>query len=41
VPIYVFRLLNKEKVLLEQLFGYSECCQYRLRSRFRLIPYVW
>jgi protein-S-isoprenylcysteine O-methyltransferase Ste14 len=38
VPIYVFRLLNEEKVLRERLPGYSE---YRLRSRFRPIPYVW
>ncbi|MGB7547625.1 MAG: isoprenylcysteine carboxylmethyltransferase family protein [Terracidiphilus sp.] len=37
-PFYVFRLLNEEKVLREQLPGYSEYC---LRTRFRLIPYVW
>jgi protein-S-isoprenylcysteine O-methyltransferase Ste14 len=38
VPFYVIRLLNEEKVLRAQLPGYSEYC---LRTRFRLIPFVW
>jgi hypothetical protein len=38
VSFCVFRLLNAEKVLREQLPGCSEC---RLRTRFRLIPFVW
>jgi protein-S-isoprenylcysteine O-methyltransferase Ste14 len=38
VPFYVIRLLYEEKVLREQLPGYSEYCQ---RTRFRLIPFVW
>jgi protein-S-isoprenylcysteine O-methyltransferase Ste14 len=37
-PIYVFRLLNEEKVLREQLPGYSEYC---LHTRYRMIPCVW
>ena len=38
VPFLVFRLLNEEKVLREQLPGYTEYCQ---RTRYRLIPFVW
>ena len=38
IPFYVFRLLNEEKVLLQDLPGYSEYC---LQTRFHLIPYVW
>ena len=38
VPFYVIRLLNEEKVLHEELPGYSEYC---LRTRFRMIPLVW
>jgi protein-S-isoprenylcysteine O-methyltransferase Ste14 len=38
VPLLVFRLLNEEKVLSEQLPGYREYC---LRTRYRLIPFVW
>lgn len=38
IPFYVFRLLNEEKVLRQQLPGYSEYC---LRTGFRLIPFVW
>jgi len=38
VPIYVFRLLNEEKVLQAELPGYAEYCS---RTRFRLIPLVW
>ena len=38
IPFYVFRLLNEEKVLRSELPGYSEYC---LRTRFRLIPFVW
>jgi protein-S-isoprenylcysteine O-methyltransferase Ste14 len=35
---YALRLLNEEKVLREQLPGYTEYC---LHTRFRLIPYLW
>jgi protein-S-isoprenylcysteine O-methyltransferase Ste14 len=38
IPFYVLRLLNEEKVLRHDLPGYSEYC---LRTRFRLVPYVW
>ena len=38
IPLYVFRLLNEEKVLRQELPGYSEYC---LRTRYRLVPFVW
>jgi len=38
VPVLVLRLLNEEKVLRQELPGYSEYC---LRTRFRLIPFIW
>jgi len=38
LPFYAFRLLNEEKVLRAQLPGYTEYC---LRTRYRLIPFVW
>ncbi len=38
IPFYVIRLLNEEKMLRAQLTGYSEYC---LRTRYRLIPFVW
>ncbi|MGA3371078.1 MAG: isoprenylcysteine carboxylmethyltransferase family protein [Terracidiphilus sp.] len=34
----VLRILSEEKVLGEQLTGYTEYC---LRTRYRLIPFVW
>lgn len=38
VPFYVIRLLNEEKVLRQELPGYSEYCQ---RTPYRLVPYIW
>jgi protein-S-isoprenylcysteine O-methyltransferase Ste14 len=38
IPLIVFRLLNEEKVLRQELPGYAEYC---LRTRFRLLPLVW
>jgi len=38
VPFYVFRLLNEEKVLREELPGYAEYCA---RTQWRLVPLVW
>jgi len=38
IPILVFRLLNEEKVLRQELRGYPEYC---LRTRFRLVPFLW
>ncbi len=34
----VFRILNEEKVLSEELPGYKEYCQ---KTRYRLIPLIW
>jgi len=36
--LIVFRLLNEEKVLRNQLPGYAEYCR---RTRYRLIPGIW
>ena len=38
MPFYVFRLLNEEKALRQELPGYAVYC---LRTRFHLIPFVW
>ena len=38
IPFIVLRLLNEEEVLRRELPGYSEYC---LRTRFRLVPFVW
>jgi protein-S-isoprenylcysteine O-methyltransferase Ste14 len=38
IPLIVVRLLNEEKVLRQELPGYAE---YRLRTRFRLVPFIW
>lgn len=38
IPVIVFRLLNEEKILRQELPGYPVYC---LRTRFRLVPYVW
>ena len=38
VPFIVLRLLNEEKVLRQELPGYTEYC---LQTRFRLVPFVW
>jgi protein-S-isoprenylcysteine O-methyltransferase Ste14 len=34
----VLRILNEEKVLKENLEGYKEYC---LKTKYRLIPYIW
>lgn len=34
----VFRILNEEKVLRENLDGYEEYCR---KTRYRLIPFIW
>jgi len=34
----VFRIVNEEKVLKENLEGYNEYC---VKTRYRLIPYIW
>jgi protein-S-isoprenylcysteine O-methyltransferase Ste14 len=38
IPVYVWRILNEEEVLLRDLPGYSEYCQ---KKRYRLLPYIW
>ena len=38
IPFYIFRLLNEEKVLRQELPGYSEYC---LHTRYHLIPFLW
>lgn len=38
IPFYVFRLVNEEKILCTELPGYAGYC---LRTRYRLIPFVW
>jgi protein-S-isoprenylcysteine O-methyltransferase Ste14 len=38
IAFYVLRLLNEEKLLRRELPGYPEYC---LRTRFRLVPFVW
>lgn len=37
-PIFVWRLLNEEKLLRRDLPGYAEYCE---RTKQRLVPYVW
>lgn len=38
IPITVFRIKNEEAVLLRKLKGYKEYC---LKTRYRLIPFIW
>ncbi|CNN01227.1 integral membrane nitrite extrusion protein NARU (nitrite facilitator) [Mycobacterium tuberculosis] len=36
--VLVFRILDEEKLLTQELSGYRE---YRQLVRYRLVPYVW
>jgi protein-S-isoprenylcysteine O-methyltransferase Ste14 len=36
--VLVFRILDEEKLLTQELAGYRE---YAQRVRYRLMPYVW
>ena len=36
--VIVIRILNEEKVLTDSLEGYSE---YKIKVKYRLIPFVW
>jgi protein-S-isoprenylcysteine O-methyltransferase Ste14 len=38
IPVIVLRILNKEKILRQELAGYPEYCE---RTRYRLVPSVW
>jgi len=37
-PLIVFRLLQEETLLRDQLPGYQDYCQ---KTRYRLVPYIW
>ncbi|MGE5629165.1 MAG: methyltransferase family protein [Solirubrobacterales bacterium] len=38
IPMNVYRILGEEEVLLKNLPGYKEYC---LKTRYRLIPFIW
>ncbi len=38
IPLFVWRLLNEEKVLLRDLPGYHE---YQMKKPYRLLPHIW
>jgi protein-S-isoprenylcysteine O-methyltransferase Ste14 len=38
VPLMVMRIRNEEQVLLRDLVGYAE---YRRKTRYRLVPWIW
>ncbi|MDQ1262280.1 MAG: Isoprenylcysteine carboxyl methyltransferase family protein [Euryarchaeota archaeon] len=38
IPLIIARILNEEKVLARDLPGYAE---YRMRTRYRLLPGIW
>ena len=38
IPIIVKRIRNEETVLEKDLAGYTE---YKLRVRYRLVPFIW
>jgi protein-S-isoprenylcysteine O-methyltransferase Ste14 len=38
IPLIVLRLVNEERVLRQELPGYSEYC---LHTHFRLVPFLW
>lgn len=38
IPLLIFRLLNEEKILRNELYGYSDYC---LRTRFRMVPFLF
>ena len=38
IPVLIFRIMDEEKELLENLDGYKE---YTLKTRYRLIPGIW
>lgn len=38
IPLLIFRLLNEEKILRNELYGYSGYC---LRTRFRIVPFLF
>jgi protein-S-isoprenylcysteine O-methyltransferase Ste14 len=38
IPVIVFRILDEEKALEQELIGYKE---YKQKVKYRLIPFVW
>jgi protein-S-isoprenylcysteine O-methyltransferase Ste14 len=38
VPLLMWRLLDEEKLLINELQGYTE---YQQQVRRRLVPYIW
>ena len=38
MPFLVWRLLDEERLLAQELPGYTE---YQRRVRFRLLPFIW
>lgn len=38
IPMNVFRIKSEEEILLRELQGYGEYC---LKTRYRLIPFIW
>jgi protein-S-isoprenylcysteine O-methyltransferase Ste14 len=38
IPVIVLRILSEETILRRELAGYDKYC---LRTRSRLIPFVW
>jgi protein-S-isoprenylcysteine O-methyltransferase Ste14 len=38
IPLIIFRINNEEEVLLRDLHGYKDYC---LKTRYRLIPFIW
>lgn len=38
IPLFVMRIINEEKVLINELKGYQE---YIEKVKYRLIPHVW
>ena len=36
--LIIFRILNEEKVLAKELYGYEE---YKSKIKYRLIPFIW
>ena len=38
IVFFILRLISEEKILRQQLPGYSDYCSY---TRFRLVPFVW
>lgn len=38
IPVIIIRIINEEKVLEESLDGYTD---YKKRTKYRLIPFIW